>query len=111
MEGTAATRVVKGQEAGVSSFGVLQLEWRAEAGATIVAFVGEVDASAIDVVEGVAAVAAHAPLLVLDLAHVSFIDPAGLRLLQQLTAMPNVVVQSGSPALKHLLDALGLVEL
>jgi len=95
----------------VSSFGVLQLEWRAEAGTTIVAFVGEVDASAVDVIDGIAAVASHAPSLVLDLAQVTFVDPSGLRLLQRLTTHPNVVVQSMSPSVKHLLDALGLVAL
>lgn len=87
--------------------GQLNLQWQAEVGRVVLHLSGDLDGDAVHDLTGVAVVAGVDGNLVVDLSAVTFIDIAGLRLLEALAGSGTVRYRAPSAAVERLLTVLG----
>jgi len=88
-------------------FEILRVMWESITGMTVASLVGPVDATASDVIIGMQRVAEEVPRLIVDLEGVTYVDAAGVMLLESLTEQPNVGIVNISSAVQDELERLG----
>lgn len=86
---------------------VVRVEWQLISDATVASIFGEIDLNSAAVAAEIEAAAGQVPRLLLDLEHVTFVDAVGLRILEDLSSLPNVAVVGISPPVQAILDAVG----
>ena len=86
----------------------LRAVWRAERGRVVAHLRGDLDADARPVFDGIRVVTQlERNVVTIDLSEVRFIDPSGLRLLEELAATEAVRFRDPSPPVERLIDLVG----
>lgn len=85
----------------------IKVAWAMDPRGPVAFLIGEVDAACETDIDRVLDCARDEQALTVDLADVTFLDVAGLHLLERLAAGPNVELREPSPAVHRLLARLG----